>query len=502
MTESFHWPDLRVGQALDGSTIESAATMDALVYFGRGDYRVVANRPIIGTAHDVIARVLLVHRCGTDVKIYQSGRPDQAEESLLQELAALLDSEYSGDSRHFLKYVHLLENGAQDDSFSDPLYDDVARVVEGLRESERAELKQKLCLYWGRIFGHEAVIEIVRVGSRVRELTEGIGYLQGQQLEPEYLDFQLGEICTLQSRIAHYRPPHAAGKSVRGVQLLGGNITDLAMNQAGAFAQYIRLRPQIIRSGSILRVPASVDQISAALVEPLACLLDCFQKSTHEVGQDEQGSVLRKGVLPGGTTLVIGSGSMALMAGRLALMDDAVIQAGGARQVVFAVRSAAKRDLVMRIMNDERVACVVCDNDAQLSQAIEQQYAGKRRDDTFRGFDDVILAAGNARTVAIAHDFIAPTGARVLTFAGTRGSATIESGVWHYANAGVLGTSGCNTKMMEIALGLLERRSIRLNDLSGRTYTFNDLREGGTAQFFEDQYLRPKLDPQQSEVAM
>src|SRR2546423_11148037 len=90
---------------------------------------------------------------------------------------------------------------------------------------------------------------------------------------------------------------------------------------------------------------------------------------------------------------------------------------------------------------------------------------------------------------------IAPTGGRVLTFAGTRGPCQIESGVWHYGNAGVLGTSGCNTKMMEIALGLLVRRSIDVKPLSGRGWTFADFKEHGTAAFFQDTYLRPKLLP-------
>jgi len=495
----FHWPQLKPGAQLDGSRIEAVSQMHALVYFGKGDYRVVPNRPIVCTAHDLIAKVLLVHRCGTDVKIFQSGRPDQAEESLLEELAALTGSTHTGDSKHFLRYVALLETGEFDAGFDDALYRDVAVAVEGIDSTRRSELKQKLSLYWGRIFGHETVVEIVRVGSRVRELSQGIGYMQDCELTPEYLNFQVGERCTLQSRIAHYQPPLGLEPEARGVQLLGGNITDLAMNQGGSFAQYVRIRPQIIQSGSVLRVPVGIDEVSAALVEPLACLLDCFQKSTHEIGQNDAGSILRKGVLPGGLTLIIGSGSMALMAGQLALMDDSRIETGGARQVVFVVRSQSKRDLVLKIMeHDPRVACIICESDERMPQAIKEQFVPTTPDPyrrAFQGFDDVILAAGNAGTVAGAHQMIAPTGARIMTFAGTRGTTNIESGVWHYANAAVVGTSGCNTKMMEIALDLLARRSVDLRSLSGKTYAFDDLKTNGTARFFEDQYLRPKLDP-------
>ncbi|MCE9544517.1 MAG: hypothetical protein K8T25_03195 [Planctomycetia bacterium] len=494
----FRWPDLRVGQTLDGSTIEASGTMHALVYFGKGDYRVVPDRPIVCTAHDLLAKVVIVHRCGTDVKIFQSGRPDQAEESLLVELGALIGCDEPGDSRRFLDYVRLLESGQPVADFADPLYRALADAVAEMDDAERQALWAQLHHFWGRIFGHETVVEIVRIGSRVHELTAGIGYRQGETLSPQELGFAVGRRYCLQSRIAHYHPPAATSAGVRGIQLLGGNITDLAMNQAGAFAQYVRIRPEVICSGSVLHVPESIDSISGALVEPLACLLDCFHKSTHEIGQDDRGSILKRGVMPGGLTLIIGSGSMAAMAGKLALMDDPVIEVGGTREVLFIVRSQEKRDLILKLMNDPRVSCLVVDEDRQIPSTVASHYLPHTPDPygrAFAGFDDVILAAGGAQTVAVAHELLAPTGSRLLTFAGTRGPCEVESGVWHYKNAGVLGTSGCNTKMMEIALGILSRRSLDLTPLSGRSWTFADLQEKGTAGFFEDRWLRPKLLP-------
>ncbi len=211
-------PPTKVGEEADGSIIEVAGEMHALVYYGKGDYRVVPDRPIIGTAHDLIARVHHVHRCGTDVKIFSSGRPDQAEESLLEELAALIGSAHGGDSQFFLRYVRLIEDALFDPDFTDPLYLDVADTVRDLNPEGRGELLALLRRNWGRIFGHEAVVEIVRVGSRVSELTQGIGYCQGDTLSPKYLDFQPGEFCTVQSRVAHYQTPWDAGEGARGVQ--------------------------------------------------------------------------------------------------------------------------------------------------------------------------------------------------------------------------------------------------------------------------------------------
>lgn len=492
-------PRLAIGERLDGFPIEWVGSAKALVYYGRGHFEVVPDRPIVCTSGDVLARVERNHRCGTDVKIFHQGRSDQCEESLFDELRQLFGLNERQVDGHFGDYTALLREGRFNARIADPLYRRVAEVLQDVDPGERSALWRQLRHYWGRVLGHETVVTIERVGSQVHTLVDGIGYMAGDRLSREYLDFQPGERCVLQSRIAYYDPPRCRGTDVRGIQLLGGNITDLAMNQAGAYCRRIRLRPEMIRSGSIIRVPAGVSLACAALAEPAACLLDCFEKTTHELGQDDRGSILRKGVLPGGAVCVIGSGSMALMAARLAIMEDSVIRIGGAREVVVVVRSEDKGRLVKRILPDERVVPFVCGDESNLAEAVRSAYQ-QRYQGTFgrpyHGFDDVILAAGTATTVAQAHRLIAPTNARIMAFAGTRGPCEVESGVWHYHNAGVLGTSGCNTKMIEVALGLFARRSLDVSDLAGKAYTFDDLEQpGGIEAFFNDKYLRPYLLP-------
>ncbi len=473
--------------------------MTALAYFGKEHMEVIDGRPIVCTDQDIIARVDRVHRCGTDVKIFRNGRPDQCEESLLDELKAIFQCEEAPGKVPFSSYADLAIGGVPRRDIDDPLYRSLAERIAALPDDQRRDLPRLMRLHWGRVLGHETVVTIERVGSRVKDLRKGIGYLDGVELTPEYLDFQPGQRCVLQSRIAYYDPPPADMPNARGVQLLGGNITDLAMNQGGAYASKVRLTPEMICSGSIIRVPAGVSPEAAALAEPTACLLDCFQKSTHEVGQDAGGSIPVKGVRQGGLTCVIGSGSMALMAGQLALLNDPILKMGRGREVVFVVRSEAKAHLVKTILSDHPVATVICQDEARLSAVLAEQYApsfARRFGRPFQGFDDVIIAAGDAQTVAHAHSLIVPTGGRILAFAGTRGPCTIESGVWHYGNAGIVGTSGCNTKMMEIVLGLFARGSLQPQPLAGKIYTFADLRKpGGIEAFFNDKNLRPCLDP-------
>lgn len=499
MALNVRWPRLEVGVPLDGFPIEWIGSAESLVYFGRGHFEVVPERPVVCTSVDVLARVIRNHRCGTDVKIYQQGRPDQCEESLLDELRVLFDLSEPQVDGHFPDYTALLRSGRFDSGIEDPLYRCLGEALRGLGPTEHQTLWANLRRYWGRVLGHETVVTIERVGSKVGTLTEGIGYLAGRHLSVESLHFEPGESYVLQSRVAYYDPPRTGEPGATGVQLLGGNITDLAMNQAGAYSQRIRLRPEMIRSGSMVRIPAGVSLQCAALAEPTACLLDCFEKTTHELGQDESGSILRKGVLPGGAVCIVGSGSMALMAAKMALMDDPIIRIGGARHVAMVVRSDEKADLVHRVLDDERVTTLRCDRQEDFVSAVKARYEPLYRNTfgkPFRGFDDVILAAGDASMVGNVHRLIAPANARIMAFAGTRGPCRIDSGVWHYHNAGILGTSGCNTRMIEIALGLFARGSLDVSSLAGRRYTFDDLRQpDGIEAFFSDKHLRPYLDP-------
>jgi threonine dehydrogenase-like Zn-dependent dehydrogenase len=494
-----NWPETKVGGQRDGRTIEWSSTMTALVYFGKEHMEVVDNRPIVCTDQDIIARVDRVHRCGTDVKIFHNGRPDQCEESLFDELKVIMQCSEQSGKVPFTAYADLAMGGVTRADINDPLYQRIAERVAALSDDQRRSLATLMRLHWGRILGHETVVTIERVGSRVHELRKGIGYLDGVELTDEFLNFKPGDRFVLQSRIAYYDPPPSDMPDARGVQLLGGNITDLAMNLGGAYACYTRLTPEIICSGSAIRVPAGVSPEAASLAEPTACLLDCFQKSTHEVGQDATGSILVKGARPGGVTCVIGSGSMALMAGQLATLDDPIVRMGIAREVVFVVRSRTKADLVRSILEDRPVSTVICVDEARLSAAIAEQYAPSykaRFGRDFPGFDDVIIAAGGAQTVGDVHKLITHTGGRLQAFAGTRGPCTVESGVWHYGNAAIIGTSGCNTKMMEVVLGLFARGSLQPEPLAGKVYTFDDLRRpGGISAFFDDKNLRPCLAP-------
>ena len=473
--------------------VEWGGQVKALVVFGAGDVRYVEGRTMLGMDRDIVARVDLVHRCGTDVAIFREGREDPLERVLVEELKEILGTEADFGSRSgplARLFIDGIEEGAPPEAVS---------FWRGLEEEKRRAVRKELLSSWGRVIGHEFTATIVHVGSAVGEITEGIGYLEGREVRT---DFECGQRITVQTRVARYRPPVGPGsdrRDMRGVQILGRDITNMAMTYDGAYADYVRLSPEFIASGSVLPVPEGVDAVEAALVEPAACLLDCLEKGTHEVGQSLSGVVHKKGVMPGGVTCVIGSGSMALLAGRYALSEPEEIPVGGARAAVFIVRSEEKAELVRRILDDPRIHVVITPKGAsseEVRRCVGEQYGPRHVEETgepFRGFDDVVVAAPGREAFVSAVELVG-VGGRVFAFAGARGPVETECGVWHYRNAGVVGGSGCNTRMMEIVIDMVADRRLKLADLSGRRYRLSELSED-PSPFFTDTYLRPCLIP-------
>ena len=471
--------------------------MYALVYYGRGDFRVIEHRPIFYTSNDLIIKVEMVHRCGTEVKYYHQGYPP-IDNLLLQKLRDITELKGHFDPSNLSDYVRLLDNEHSSHEVKDGFHRQLAEHLNSLNGRQRETFCECLFREWGRVVGHEMVGVIEKVGSNVKNLTIPLGYLStlSERIPKKYRDFKEGDRVILQPRVAQYKPTREGlgRKGVAGVQLLGSEYENLSRTLDGGYAQCIRATPELIQSGCIIRVPDGVSDVEAALVEPVACLVDCLDLATHPEGQDEQGNIMKKGVARGGTTAIIGSGALAYIAAELALTCDKDMQIGGASKVVMLVRSQEKAELGKRLLEADfggSVEFLIYDSGLSPRDIVSNL------ENKFRGtffFDDIVVAAGDARTVELAHRMVSGTGWRVHTLAGTRSNAVIESGVWHYGNASTSGTSGCNTRAMENVMKMIQRGTAKLSQFSGKRYTFKDLLKG-PREFFTDKHLRPVLLP-------
>ncbi len=322
------------------------------------------------------------------------------------------------------------------------------------------------------VLGHELVGRVVEVGKRVAQLRDGIGYLEGQKLDTRRLEFREGQRVTVQGRVAQHRD---------GLMLMKDPIQNLSFHIPGAYAQHMKVPAEMIRAGAVLAVPESVSDEEAALTEPAACALESIFATPHAVGVDRDGRhLVRNGIKQGGRTLILGSGTLAMVYGKLATID-------GAAEVTFLVRSPAKADLLPRLLGDWlRVRIVPGYSDRPLPEKLEIEAELEKELEEATGgelFDDVILACSSLDAQRLMFRLLNPYGYAVAAcFGGVQEpSQSAEVDLLHYRIGKAVGTSGCSTRTMETILNWLEIGKLSLEGLvCAHHYTLDD----DPAEFF------------------
>lgn len=316
------------------------------------------------------------------------------------------------------------------------------------------------------VLGHELVGHVAAVGDRVSELRSGIGYLAGQTLSDEQAIFKEGERVTVQGRIAHHR---------QGLMLMKDPIQNLTFYIPGAYAHYMKLPAEFVQSGAILRVPDHVSDEEAALVEPAGCALESIFATPHAVGVDHEGRhVCRSGIREEGRTLVIGSGTLAMIYAVLARLD-------GAGEVTLLVRSKTKADLIMSVLGNWPVFKIAPDyadlplpEKIQLEARLEQEFAELTNGQLF---DDVVLACPSLDAQRLLFRLLNPYGYAVAACFGGLQENSEEAAVdlLHYRIGKAIGTSGCSTRTMTTVLQWLSEGKLSLAGFTcPHRYTLED----------------------------
>ena len=316
------------------------------------------------------------------------------------------------------------------------------------------------------VLGHELVGRIVEVGSKVSTLTQGIGYKDGQTLGQDELCLKIDQRVTVQSRIARHQD---------GLMLMNDPIQNLSFCIPGAFAQYMKVSEDMIRAGALLPLADSVTDEEGALVEPAACVLESIFATPHPVGVDKEGRhIIRSGIKQGGRTLIIGSGTLALIYAQLAKCE-------GADEVWFMVRSQAKVDLIKSLIGDWAKFKVVPDySEMSLPEKLKRETElEKELSDQTNGefFDDIVLACPSKDAQRFMLKLFNPDGYGVAAcFAGLH--ATCEDALvdnLHYRMSKAIGTSGCSTRTMETIIDWIACGKLSLKGLTcSHHYTLDD----------------------------
>ncbi len=242
---------------------------------------------------------------------------------------------------------------------------------------------------------------------------------------------------------------------LRGRENLCPDLQAIGYEIDGAFAEYIRIPARAVELGNVHLLPETVSHEAAALVEPLACVLN---------GQNKV--ALRQG----DSVAILGAGPIGTLHVRLARLR-------GAARVIVSEPNAARRAAAM-----EAGADVVIDPQAG------DLRAAMRAETRQQGADVVICAIGIPALAAQAVG-LAAKGGRVSLFAGFSKGETgmLDVNAIHYEELRLTGAFGLSRSDYADALAMVADGRIDLAGMVTHRYGLDEMEaafamaEGGGA---------------------
>jgi len=277
------------------------------------------------------------------------------------------------------------------------------------------------------VFGHEVVGEIVATGKRVDA------------------KWRIGMRVIAANSAPCFRCYHCR----RGQE----NLCDDLLFNNGAYAEYMRIPGRIVRE-NMLEVPYSVDDHSAALAEPLACVLRGINEMEARNGD---------------TTAVIGCGPIGLMYVRM-------LSRRGVRVIALARREAP-------LAIARKLGATATINVTEVPDLVA---AVRKLTEEHRGPDSVVEAAGNPATWEQALAMIRRGG--VVNFfsglpTGTR--VDIEPAAIHYSEIKMISPFHHTPRFIREAL-----EAVRRGDVSAQDFVTEEIRLEDLPHAFEKMKAR------------
>lgn len=240
-------------------------------------------------------------------------------------------------------------------------------------------------------------------------------------------------------------PCGRCAQCVRGRENLCPSAEAIGYQLDGAFAEYIRIPARAVALGNVHVLPDRVGHAEAALIEPLACVVN---------GQD------KVEVAQGDMVVVLGAGPIGTLHVKLARLR-------GAARVIVSEPNAARR-----------AAALAAGADAGIDPLSEDLHARVREETRGLGADVVICAIGLPALAAQAIG-LAGYGGRVSLFAGfSKGEqALLDVNAIHYDELRVVGAFGLSRLDYETALGIIADRRIDTRDIITHHFTLDRVAE-------------------------
>lgn len=211
----------------------------------------------------------------------------------------------------------------------------------------------------------------------------------------------------------------------------------------GAFAEYMRVPAPAILQGNVIALNDQVANATAALTEPLACVVH---------GQDAVN------IQPGDVVLVVGAGPIGVMHIMLARLR-------GANRIIVSDFISERLAQALEFGADR----VVNPNEQDLATVVSDESHGE-------GADVIIIAAPSPAAQETALQ-LAAIGGRINFFGGLakdQSQIAFDSNLVHYKELRVTGTTACNTDDCWRAARLVNSRRIDLSKLISARYPLHD----------------------------
>lgn len=232
---------------------------------------------------------------------------------------------------------------------------------------------------------------------------------------------------------------------LRGQENLCPDLQAIGYQLDGGFAEYIRIPARAVALGCVHALPDGMSHEEAALIEPLACVLN---------GQN------KVGLQQGDTVAILGAGPIGALHVRLARLR-------GAARVIVSEPNAARRAAALNAGAD--VVTNPNAGDLRASVLAETRQLGA----------DVVICAIGLPSLAAQAVGLAAKGGRVSLFAGfSKGElGQLDVNAIHYEELRLTGAFGLSRSNFEDALRMVADRRIDLGGMVTHRYGLADIGE-------------------------
>ncbi|MDQ0207489.1 2,3-butanediol dehydrogenase [Alkalicoccobacillus murimartini] len=272
------------------------------------------------------------------------------------------------------------------------------------------------------ILGHEFTGEIVEVGDHVTK------YKAGDRVAVEPI-WGCGECDTC--RTGNYN--------------ICANMKSYGIHENGGFAEYV-----VVKEANVFKLPDTLSYELAALVEPIAVVLQAIRKSTFKIGD-----------------------SVALFgAGPIGLLLSECLRAAGASKIFVAEVSEERRELALKMGADV------------VLNPVKEDVVQVIKDHTNGGVDVSFDVAGVEATFVQSVDVIKPNGEFMIV-------SIFAKPISYHPTTQVIGEKKINSSLgynniFAQAINLLSKGSLNVEPIITSTITLDNIVEDGFEKLLND----------------